>query len=565
MAFSSDIETTEDRGSKRGSRGKSVSPLKRSWGLNTLPLARLRSQSGPEQNAPPPMPPPKSRSPVLTKKIDAALMTFEQLTARIGHEPHSDRLKGLWKRSVHYKEMRTETKSIEDACKGSLADLDEAALIKSLEDLIKAGEAYAEQHKDVPNKVSVGNDVSARARDRKELLKSVTDDPDYNAVKDHITIEQALDCKARGIRFKDCAFGTLNDSKTSRVNDKFGAGNANSVSKIEFTDGDVRVFKAEKLREDQPLDGATAIGIDKNSPHNGNRNIATSAISDLLGLKVMPKVNFGLHKDPETEKVEVGLMMGLAPGKPPARGVWEDFKTQQFGKIGELMKNRDFDGLLKCKPKVRLKPPSGPGWEKEVTKLLPPWGDTPPSKKAQAAMQEQLNGLEWCDVLTGQTDRHAQNYFVEVNGDDVKVTGIDNDMAFGKKQTKASVTKNELDARKTPPGLPSLIDKKVYDELIKKTFERDLLPQIAGLLTDEEIEASRQRFNEVKEHAAMLKEGGYVVEDWSTWQSPGEEKLSPRQFLAQLQTTAAKDMGNAEKSGGLFGRDFAKMFDEAGL
>ncbi len=563
MSFSSEIETTSDRGGKKRSGSKPVSPLKRSWGLNTLPLVKLKSQVEPEQDMPT-MPVPKSRSPVLSKKIDGALMTFEQLAARIGHEPHSNRLKGLWKRSVHYKEMRAETKKIEDACKGSLAELDEATLTKTLDDLIKAGEAYAEQHKDDPNKVSVGNDVSARARDRKELLKSVTDDPDFAKVKDHITIEQALDCKARGIRFKDCAFDTLNDDKMSNCNDKFGAGNANSVSKIDFTGGDVRVFKAEKLREEQPLDGATAIGIDKDSPHNGNRNIATSAVSDLLGIKVTPKVNFGLHKNPETEKVEVGLMMGLAPGKPPARGVWEDFKAQQFGKIGELMQNRDFEGLLKCKPKVRLKPPNGPGWEKEVTKLLPPWGDTPPSKKAQAALQEQLNGLEWCDILTGQTDRHAQNYFVEVNGDDVKVTGIDNDMAFGKNQTKALVKKGELDARKTPPGLPPLIDKKVYDELIKKTFERDLLPKLAGLLTDEEIEASRKRFNEAKEHAAMLKEAGYVVEDWSTWQSPGDEKLSPRQFLAQLQDVT-KDQRNAEKSGGLFGRDFAKMFDEAGL
>lgn len=268
-------------------------------------------------------------------------------------------------------------------------------------------------------------------------------------------------------------------------------------------------------------------------------------------------------------------MMGLAPGKPPARQVWDPFNPPTVGNLGDLIndatgtnakrRQQALEALANRKPKVRLNPDTPPGgWQKEVTRLLPPWGDTPPSPQAQAALMEQLNGMEWCDIMTGQTDRHAQNYFVEIDGDDVKVTGIDNDMAFGSKQTTASVTQNQVDARRTPPGLPPLIDKKVYDELTGKTFATDLLPKIAGLLTDEEIEATRQRFEEAQQHARDLHPD-YVVDDWSSWESPDDEKLSPREYLARLQTEAQKNMKNATETGGLFGRDFAKMFDEAGL
>ena len=44
----------------------------------------------------------------------------------------------------------------------------------------------------------------------------------------------------------------------------------------------------------------------------------------------------------------------------------------------------------------------------------------------------ELNHLEWADVLSGQVDRHRDNYLVDINTKtgDVKVTGIDNDGSF---------------------------------------------------------------------------------------------------------------------------------------
>ncbi len=49
-------------------------------------------------------------------------------------------------------------------------------------------------------------------------------------------------------------------------------------------------------------------------------------------------------------------------------------------------------------------------------------------------LMRELNRLQWADILSGQVDRHARNYLVDINFDTLKVrvTGIDNDACCGK-------------------------------------------------------------------------------------------------------------------------------------
>ncbi len=49
-------------------------------------------------------------------------------------------------------------------------------------------------------------------------------------------------------------------------------------------------------------------------------------------------------------------------------------------------------------------------------------------------LMRELNRLQWADILSGQMDRHAGNYLVDINFNtlDVRVTGIDNDICCGK-------------------------------------------------------------------------------------------------------------------------------------
>lgn len=560
---------------KRDALVLSYSEEQESWGdltLSVLNLSSRRSRRRLTLNAPPPPPP---RQPDLVDKINTELMTFDQLQERIGHAPHGDRLGGAWKMSAHYKEMRTQLGNITRETNKPLEQLDEATLRQALDDLEKAGNDYARKHRKDPNRAGAGNDIAEGVRARRAQLEAVCNDPDFDKVKDHITIEQALDCKARGIRFCDCDFDTLSDSNIDTTDDDFGSGNANSVAKLTYNDGSFRIFKAESTRDDHPLDGQTEIGIDPNSPHNGNRNIASTAINDLLGVSVIAKSSFGLHQNPNTNKMEIGLMMEEAQGKSPGQIAYTTCMDPGGG-IGEWMEkvrtdHPDKDEALKELKRVKIRPnpdfiegvtDEALRWQRGKVELQPPW-DPPLSDDAKASLQEQLSGLDWCDALTGQTDRHSFNYFVKIDGDNVTVCGIDNDMAFGKNQVNAKVTRDEVDSRRTPPGLPQLIDRKVYDEIVAKTFERDLLPKLKGLLTEEEIDATRQRFEQVQEHANSLAED-FIVDDWNAWRHPDDNDITAAKFLANNNETAKNDK-KSTISGGLFGRDFAGLFEQEGM
>ncbi|MBK8964127.1 MAG: hypothetical protein IPM75_13870 [Candidatus Competibacteraceae bacterium] len=50
-------------------------------------------------------------------------------------------------------------------------------------------------------------------------------------------------------------------------------------------------------------------------------------------------------------------------------------------------------------------------------------------------VRRELTKLQWLDSLTGQVDRHSENYFIETDADGrgKRVIGIDNDLSFGHK------------------------------------------------------------------------------------------------------------------------------------
>ena len=59
-------------------------------------------------------------------------------------------------------------------------------------------------------------------------------------------------------------------------------------------------------------------------------------------------------------------------------------------------------------------------------------GNASVQTKIQGAIAQKLNNLMWLDLITGQGDRHWENYFVHVDKDTKEVTikGIDNDASF---------------------------------------------------------------------------------------------------------------------------------------
>jgi hypothetical protein len=330
-------------------------------------------------------------------------------------------------------------------------------------------------------------------------------DPDVRYIQDAFPIDQALDFKRHGVRFKDFRFDQYADHNLdpSRSQDNFGSGACNSIDKLVHWDDQERFFKPEKQTDNASL-AIAALGIDAKAPRYGNRNIASHTISKALKLEVIPEARFMLHKG------KLGLLMDAAEGKSPAH------------------KSADRTTWLRDKP-----------WQ----------GDQPPPELV-ANLHGQLNALEWCDIMTGQADRHVENYHVKVEGNGVKVTGIDNDRAFGSAQGNIMQPRSGIYGFESV-GTPKLIDKSIYDRLIKMDFKRDLLPGLGGLLTEAEINASRQRFDAVNTAARGLNDK-FVVKDWDACRSPDERKLTATEYLAEQET------------GSLFARDFAQFFPNSG-
>ena len=111
--------------------------------------------------------------------------------------------------------------------------------------------------------------------------------------------------------------------------------------------------------------------------------------------------------------------------------------------------------------------------------------------------QKGLANLQFFDYLSNQQDRHANNIFVDP--DTGKVTGIDNDLSWGKKHTE----KTGMMARNM--GLPEQVSREMYDSFMGMS-EDDFIKTMAGdkgdyqRLGPEEIQAARERYQTMKRY-----------------------------------------------------------------
>jgi hypothetical protein len=261
------------------------------------------------------------------------------------------------------------------------------------------------------------------------------------------------------------------------------------VHLVTYKTGETKVFKKEPKTCTSGAFVKSWLQVDDADPRYGNRNVASSLVGKLLGSSVMPDTSFGVHQG------EVGIMMAQAPGET----------TAKRKKKGEKMK--DFMAKLDATQK--------------------------------ASLMRQLNELEICDILTGQLDRHGDNYLVDVDArtGEVKVTGIDNDFSFG------TPIGGGMD--KVPPmgmgitsitAMPPLMGRAMADKFMGLDFDRDIAPQYAGLLSAEQIKGAKMRHNVLREHILMLRREGLLVDNWETWRSRDDESVE--EYLRELRVKA---------------------------
>jgi hypothetical protein len=122
--------------------------------------------------------------------------------------------------------------------------------------------------------------------------------------------------------------------------------------------------------------------------------------------------------------------------------------------------------------------------------------------------QKGMSDLQLLDAITGQSDRHGGNIYIDPKTG--KVKGIDNDFAFSKGEDLGSPFGKYHD-------LPNLVDEKTAKMILKKkakNLPKVLRSKYGGGLTDQEITNSQTRLRAVKTYLKQLKKDKKLVKNW---------------------------------------------------
>lgn len=129
---------------------------------------------------------------------------------------------------------------------------------------------------------------------------------------------------------------------------------------------------------------------------------------------------------------------------------------------------------------------------------------------------EQYQRLQVLDIITGQVDRHPENYFVDI--DDAgrpKLEAIDSDCAFGtKSMPTAKDVRNQHHLFLPNKGslmlrMPTVITESIRDDVMNYSTQ-DLIRDLKDHISPEEIDAAAERLQMLKAHIRSDK--CFVVE-----------------------------------------------------
>lgn len=348
--------------------------------------------------------------------------------------------------------------------------------------------------------------------------------PEYilDALEHNVNVNLLVEAQLRNIPYEQLQVTAgENILKSSRV---LGQGAANTVNLCSYRGADgenlTLVFKPESNAR-FGLAGLAAGGLGyQNNTRVMQINIAACYSAESIGCEnVIAKSKIGSFKG------KIGLFMDAAPGATFNNIACEKSTLCGINSRGERFTYRDTCALLQKKGLYST---------------------------MQANLMQELNKLEWADILSGQVDRHGDNYLVSIDADTgaVKVTGIDNDASFGSRK----IGMNTIDLEGVAPkgiaflkmkrlpineqkildasganssqieGLrrifgfnqflvPARIDKGTFDKLMAVdtgAYRQKLLT----CLDREAAEAAVLRLEDAKQHAQRLAYQGKVVDDW---------------------------------------------------
>jgi hypothetical protein len=270
----------------------------------------------------------------------------------------------------------------------------------------------------------------------------------------------------------------MKDRHVGRKHGKSGvAKSANDVRSVEYkrnigTSGENRgFFKGFAKKTGSDLAGVAGIGTTKDGenskdPRLGARAVGSSRLDRALGLNVLSEEVFSKH--------------GGKRGTTSARVAGNELMTTKFNNIGHI-ESQTMAEVDLSKPET----------------------------------QRGFSNLQMMDFLTGQVDRHQGNIFVDPETG--QVSGIDNDLAFGRNQRGTDLRNNY--------GMPEQIDVNTAKAIIGMS-EEQFLEVLDGQegdyqhLEDDEKQAALERFRTARETCTEYERDGKLIETWddSTFQ-----------------------------------------------
>lgn len=357
------------------------------------------------------------------------------------------------------------------------------------------------------------------------------------------TIQQAMELKRLGITpGPKVTFDEAHtDDNIKKTNEKFASGNLNTVAKIKYQDGVTKILKPEAEHAGTgKTDGKMGIPLDQ--PRYGNRNIATRVVDEFLVTTMTTNSEYAIHNG------RLHLIMDRAPGvgghsdetvEVPVdktdviyqqlqnafnrpRREWPDAdQLQDIGKSRGMSIRRNDDDTFTVTKKVHV-----------------PYAiEYNNPKLAQAMCNKEL-----IDYITGQGDRHAGNYFIDMRRDGtLKGTKlIDDDSSFGlwddPEAIRTAKQRGKIEGEGyNGIGMPLLFDKASVDELRAPGAWVKLEADLKGLLAPDELKAAKSRFDKLVAHVSDPANSRFIITDWSARTlPPGDGSLdrrTPARFL----------------------------------
>lgn len=276
-------------------------------------------------------------------------------------------------------------------------------------------------------------------------------------------ISKAATAVVKAIRYEALSHqvGQFTDTQLTGTMSPLGKGAGHEVMLAHYG-SKVKVYKADddKLAGEKggAFIGPLAIGIDHSSPRLLERGVVASRIDSHLKFNIVAKTDFAMHND------QLGIVMDKAKGTAGA------------------------DIKLKAK-----------------------------DPHIAAQLQPQFIKMQLVDIITGQADRHMNNYLIHVDqANKVKLTAIDNDFCLGPdwENLNTNIRKKGNHLQKYPP----VVDKTMYSEIKKMTHD-DLTRLSDGLLSDDAVKAAQTRLTNLQQHLEQLQQDGKVI-DASQWGTP---------------------------------------------